>query len=141
MEPAPAGSCWTSSSIVSQDEKSLGMIVLMARCTASTNVVSPGAAWGERRPSRQEAGHRGAGRSGGVLRTLPIRLTISGSRWSKNSEALVSIAAIRPISSSVSWKSKTSKFSAIRSRRTDLGMTTTWRWMSHRRTTWATDLP
>jgi hypothetical protein len=38
------------------------MIVLMARCTASTNVVSPGAAWGERRPSRQEAGHRGAGR-------------------------------------------------------------------------------
>ena len=38
------------------------MIVLMASCTASTNVVSPGAAWGERRPSRQEAGHRGAGR-------------------------------------------------------------------------------
>jgi hypothetical protein len=35
----------TSSSKVSQDEKSLGMIVLMARCTASTNVVSPGAAW------------------------------------------------------------------------------------------------
>ena len=28
-----------------QDEKSLGMIVLMARCTASTNVVSPGVAW------------------------------------------------------------------------------------------------
>jgi hypothetical protein len=25
--------------------KSLGMIVLMARCTASTSVVSPGAAW------------------------------------------------------------------------------------------------
>jgi hypothetical protein len=42
--PAPAGSCWTSSSIVSQDEKSLGMIVLLARCTASTNVVSPDAA-------------------------------------------------------------------------------------------------
>ena len=38
------------------------MIVLMARCTASTSVVSPGAAWGERRPSRQEAGHRGTGR-------------------------------------------------------------------------------
>jgi hypothetical protein len=34
----------TSSSIVSQDETSLGMRVLMARCTASTNVVSPGAA-------------------------------------------------------------------------------------------------
>jgi hypothetical protein len=48
--------------IVSQDETSLGMIVLMARCTASTSVVSPGAAWGGRRPSRQEAGHRGAGR-------------------------------------------------------------------------------
>jgi hypothetical protein len=31
--------------MVSQDEKSLGMIVLMAECTASTNVVSPGAAW------------------------------------------------------------------------------------------------
>jgi hypothetical protein len=31
--------------MVSQDEKSLGMIVLMARCTASTNVVSPSAAW------------------------------------------------------------------------------------------------
>jgi len=30
---------------VSQDEKSLGMIVSMAECTASTNVVSPGAAW------------------------------------------------------------------------------------------------
>jgi len=28
---------------VSLDEKSLGMIVLMARCTASTNVVSPSA--------------------------------------------------------------------------------------------------
>ena len=42
---SPAGSCWTSSSIVSQDEKSLGMIVLMARCTASTSVVSPDAAW------------------------------------------------------------------------------------------------
>jgi hypothetical protein len=28
---------------VSQDEKSLGMIVLMARCTVSTSVVSPGA--------------------------------------------------------------------------------------------------
>ena len=52
----------TSSSIVSQYEKSLGMRVLMARCTASMNVVSPGAAWGERRPSRQEAGHRSAGR-------------------------------------------------------------------------------
>src|SRR5687768_456537 len=38
------------------------MRVLMARCTASTNLVSPGAAGGERRPSRQEAGHRGAGR-------------------------------------------------------------------------------
>jgi hypothetical protein len=47
---------------VSQDENSLGMIVLMARCTASTSVVSPGAAWGERPPSRQEAGRRGAGR-------------------------------------------------------------------------------
>jgi hypothetical protein len=35
-------------------EKSLGMIVLMARCTASTSVVSPGAAWGGRRPSRQK---------------------------------------------------------------------------------------
>ena len=65
--PAPAG---TSSSIVSQDEKPLGMIVLMARCTASTNVVSPGAAWGERRPSRQEAGHRGAGRSRGVYEEI-----------------------------------------------------------------------
>ena len=30
---------------MSQNEKSLGMIVLMAICTASTNVVSPGAAW------------------------------------------------------------------------------------------------
>lgn len=30
---------------MSQDEKPLGMIVLMARCTASTSVVSPGAAW------------------------------------------------------------------------------------------------
>jgi hypothetical protein len=30
---------------VSQDEKLLGMIVLMASCTASRNVVSPGAAW------------------------------------------------------------------------------------------------
>jgi hypothetical protein len=30
---------------VSQDEKSLGMIVLLASCTASTNLVSPGAAW------------------------------------------------------------------------------------------------
>jgi hypothetical protein len=29
----------------SQDEKSLGMIVLMTSCTASTNVISPGAAW------------------------------------------------------------------------------------------------
>ena len=28
----------------SQDEKSLSMIVLMARCTASTSVVSPGTA-------------------------------------------------------------------------------------------------
>ena len=45
MEPAPAGSCGTSSSIVSQDEKSLGMIVLLARCTVSTSFVSPGAAW------------------------------------------------------------------------------------------------
>src|SRR5215211_5312220 len=42
-----------------------------------------------------------------VPRTLPIRLTFSGSRWSKNSEAPVSIAAMRPISSSVSRKSKT----------------------------------
>ena len=60
--PAPGGPARRS---VSQDEQSLGMIVLLARCTASTNLVSPGAAWGERRPSRQEAGHRGAGRSGG----------------------------------------------------------------------------
>jgi hypothetical protein len=29
----------------SQDEKSLGMIMLMASCTASTNLVSPGGAW------------------------------------------------------------------------------------------------
>jgi hypothetical protein len=43
--PAPAGSCWTSSSTVSQDEQSLGMIVLLAKRTASTNVASPGAAW------------------------------------------------------------------------------------------------
>ena len=35
----------TSSSIVSQDEQSLGRIVVLARCTAPTNVVSPGAAW------------------------------------------------------------------------------------------------
>ena len=33
----------TSSSILSQDEQSLGRIVLLASCTASTNVVSPGA--------------------------------------------------------------------------------------------------
>jgi hypothetical protein len=30
---------------VSQDEQSLGMIVLLAECTASTNLASPGAAW------------------------------------------------------------------------------------------------
>ena len=42
---------------VSQDEKSLGMIVLMTSCTASTNVVSPGAAWAVSgaRPAKQLA--------------------------------------------------------------------------------------
>jgi hypothetical protein len=45
---------------------------------------------------------------------IPLRLlsqlTIAGSRWSKKREAPVSIVAIRDISSSVSAKSKTSKF-------------------------------
>ncbi len=48
---------------------------------------------------------------------------------------------MRAISSSVSSKSKTSKFSAIRSGRTDLGITTTPRWVSQRSTTWATVFP
>src|SRR5918993_734390 len=56
---------------------------------------------------------------------LQRRLTISGSRWSKNAEAPVSRPAMRSICSAVSSRSNTSKFSAIRSRRTDLGMTTT----------------
>jgi hypothetical protein len=49
--------CWTSSSSVSQDEQSLGMIVLMARCTASTNLVSPSAAWtvSDARPAKKPA--------------------------------------------------------------------------------------
>ena len=39
------------------DEKSLGRIVLLASCTASTNVVSPGAAWAVSgaRPAKQPA--------------------------------------------------------------------------------------
>ncbi len=45
------------------------------------------------------------------------------------------------ISSSVRVKSKMSRFSAIRSGRTDLGMATMPRWVSQRSTTWATDLP
>lgn len=67
-------------------------------------------------------------------------LTDSGSRWSKMLLAPVSSVAMRFISSSVSWKSKTSRFSAMRSGRTDFGMTTMPRWMSQRRTTWATVL-
>ena len=43
---------------------------------------------------------------------------------------------MRVISSSVRVKSNTSKFSAMRSRRTDLGITTMSRWVSQRSTTW-----
>ena len=52
---APAGSCWTSSSIVVQNEKSFGVIVLISRCTASTNVVSgiAGAPASGARPARK----------------------------------------------------------------------------------------
>jgi hypothetical protein len=50
-------------------------------------------------------------------------------------EAPVSIAAMRIISTSVSSKSKTFMFSAMRSAQTDIGMTTTPRWISQRRTT------
>jgi hypothetical protein len=49
--------------------------------------------------------------------------------------APVSVAAMRVISTSVSSKSKTSMFSAMRSAQTDIGMTTTPRWISQRRTT------
>jgi len=47
---------------------------------------------------------------------------------------------IRDISSSLRLKSKTSRFCLTRSLRTDLGMTTTPRWIVHRRAIWATDL-
>ena len=60
----------TSSSIVSQEEKSLGMIVLLASCTASTTSSRRARLGGERRASRQEAGHRGAGRSRGVYEEI-----------------------------------------------------------------------
>ena len=45
------------------------------------------------------------------------------------------------MSSALSSKSKTSKFSAIRSLRTDFGMATTPRWVSQRRITCATLFP
>ena len=47
---------------------------------------------------------------------------------------------IRDISSSLRVKSKTSRFCLTRSLRTDFGMTTTPRWIVHRRAIWATDL-
>ncbi len=68
------------------------------------------------------------------------RFTMSGSRWSKKLLVLVSSVAIAAMSSGLSSKSKTSKFSAMRSARTDFGIATTPRWVSQRRTTWATDL-
>jgi hypothetical protein len=50
-------------------------------------------------------------------------------------EAPVSIAAMRVISTLVNSKSKTAMFSAMRSAETDIGRTTTPRWISQRRTT------
>jgi hypothetical protein len=50
------------------------------------------------------------------------------------------MVAMRAICSSVSPKSNTSMFCAIRSARTDLGITTTPRWMSQRSTTWGDGL-
>ena len=47
---------------------------------------------------------------------------------------------IRDISSSLRLKSKTSRLCLTRSLRTDFGMTTTPRWIVHRRAIWATDL-
>ena len=71
----------------------------------------------------------------------PIHFTMARSRWSKNALFLLSRLAIVPMSSSLSSKSKTLKFSAMRSLRTDLGMATTPRCVNQRRTTCATLLP
>jgi hypothetical protein len=60
---APTGSCWTSSSIVSQYEKSLGMIVHRQVHGVDEPRLAGRGLTGERRPSGQKAGHRGAGRS------------------------------------------------------------------------------
>jgi len=62
------------------------------------------------------------------------------SRWSKNMLVPRSRPTIRDISSSLRLKSKTSRFCVTRSLRTDFGMTTTPRWIVHRRAIWATDL-
>ena len=67
----------------------------------------------------------------GVLRPEPAvqaalrSAEAAGSRWSKKRDAPVSMLAMLAICSSVSSKSKTSMFSAIRSARTDFGITTT----------------
>src|SRR3954469_14377051 len=75
------------------------------------------------------------------IRIVPSELATAGSVWSRKSDAPVSSVAMRCISSASSSKSNTSKFSRIRSGRTDFGMTTTSRWISQRRTTCATDFP
>ena len=74
-----------------------------------------------------------------VLRLASLKtFTIFGSRWSKKLLVLVSSVAMASISSGLSSKSNTSKFSAMRSLRTDLGMATTPRWVSQRRMICAT---
>ncbi|CAM3412898.1 hypothetical protein SABR111722_07810 [Saccharibacillus brassicae] len=57
-------------------------------------------------------------------RSVPSILAASGSRWDRNRLAFVSSAAICSRSFALSSKSKMSKFSTIRSLRTDFGMTT-----------------
>ena len=76
-----------------------------------------------------------------MQRREPSQLTMAWSQWSKNRLSPVSKPAIVPMPLPVSSKSKTSRFSAIRSGLTDLGIMTALRWTSQRRTTWPTDLP
>ena len=52
--PAPTGSCWTSSSIVSQYEKSLGMIVHRQVHGVDEPRLAGRGLTGERRPSGQK---------------------------------------------------------------------------------------
>ena len=64
-----------------------------------------------------------------------------GSLWLKKELVFVSSPAMAAMSVSSRVKSKTSIFCSMRSLCTDLGITTTPRWMFQRSITWAVDLP